>query len=185
MVIKNNFKKKNKKGELSYDLPLWAVVIIGIAVMFYIISTTSAGDKEDVIASVPTIQYQYPIVVVNSFLNSRFDDLGNIDVKTGKSVLDLINNFDYNSDLIQKARDNYIEKVILNDDTKDLNFKFFKEYSKNSEIKSSYLINIKKDLDKTQLDNNLEKCVLDIYNFCSYFRIGEDKYVIIAFKNIE
>jgi len=173
----------NNKKAIATEMIVWILAIIFIGAVLVTTGIFIKNQNDMINKAAPEIQYQYPIVFLNTFLYQKIDnkDVENLglDVLKTYRVSDLITIGDIDSmEIVERIKDNYLEKELEKDESLNFYFNLI-----NQQIPKSKLIVF---YEQESLDDILD-CQADVQNYCFYLRTNRDVdfYTIIAFKEIE
>jgi len=183
MVKKNIFK--NKKAMLVETMIAWIFAILAIGIAMFFATTSNIGQNDILQDSAPVIQYQYPILYLNTFLNQdlipkEIKEVG-LDENKKYKIKDIIRFWEKSEvlDLLENKRSDYI---IEQADEKDGSLRFYKNTAIEKVDENNLLIFTK--VDESELNMKIEDCTRDVQNYCFYFKTDNQDYVIVSFEKI-
>ena len=189
-------KKTNKKAGLESK---WFVVlfsILFIAIAIYFTHNSIAMAKDSVEKKAPIISYQFPMVMLQSFQNTKIDaiDLESItDYSIDKSknyyVRDILQIDSIKAkEVLKKYEDEFLEYILKKDTNSEKSIiDYYEEFSGNSFDKSDLIkIYYKQGNDLPPLEMNIEdQNYLFYYKTISNNQANSNEYVVISFKDLK
>jgi len=182
----SKFKSK-KKSHTTYSeiaLIVIAIVAVGFSLFF---SSYKLNESKHNLNKAPQINYEFPNIFINTFLNIKINDEDKKELKLDKDkdyyIKDLIYiNSEKSKKIIEKYRVSYIQDSLQSTNIKNpenMHDLFMKFSKKNYDTSTDNLLHIKY-VQKLNEISSLSNYIKSI-NYYYYIKTSNNKYAIIEF----